>query len=139
MSLVSPYVFRLFFHDFLASRSVDWNKSNALAEIVVSADFMNHADVGTYWGYGLLMHLINMICMSSYFVPFWVYVGATPGKMLTKTRIVIQGTDQKLSIKHAIIRFACYPLAPLGIWFILLDKQRRALHDKMSGTTVVVS
>jgi len=74
-------------------------------------------------------------------IAFWIYKGATPGKMLTKVKIVDAETGNNLTIGKSIIRYIGYivgtiPLL-LGIIWVAFDKKKQGWHDKMAGSVVI--
>ncbi|MFU7500251.1 MULTISPECIES: RDD family protein [unclassified Candidatus Tisiphia] len=87
----------------------------------------------------ILMFIINFALAATYFIGFWIYFGATPGKMIMHMKIVDAITLGKPSKWQLIKRFCGYVLVLVGIWFILFSKQRQALHDKIAGTVVIKS
>ncbi|MDR0774506.1 MAG: RDD family protein [Rickettsia sp.] len=87
----------------------------------------------------ILMFIINFALAATYFIGFWIYFGATPGKMIMHMKIVDAITLGKPSKWQLIKRFCGYVLVLVGIWFILFSKQRQALHDKIAGTAVIKS
>lgn len=80
----------------------------------------------------------------AYFLIFWVnYDGATPGKKLLGIKI-IKDSGEKLTYPVAFIRYIGYLISAATIFFfgigylwIIWDKKRQALHDKIAGTVVV--
>jgi uncharacterized RDD family membrane protein YckC len=71
---------------------------------------------------------------------FWLWAGATPGKMLLRIKVVpVNGGD--LTMKQVFLRMLGYLLSvlTLGAGFILIafDKDRRGLPDRLAGTLVV--
>ncbi|WP_341756630.1 MULTISPECIES: RDD family protein [unclassified Candidatus Tisiphia] len=87
----------------------------------------------------ILMLLINLALVATYFIGFWVYCGATPGKLIMHMKIVDAITLEKPNKCQLIKRFCGYVLVLVGIWFILFSKQHQALHDKIAGTVVIKS
>jgi len=72
---------------------------------------------------------------------FWVCKSATPGKMLTKIKIIDAKSGGKLSVGQSIGRYLAYfvsmiPLM-LGIFWVGLDKKKQGWHDKLANTLVV--
>lgn len=66
--------------------------------------------------------------------------GATPGKLLAGIRVIDQATQQSLSRRQAAIRLLLSIVSTfsgVGVLFILFDKQRQAIHDKMLHTLVI--
>lgn len=74
-------------------------------------------------------------------VLFWIYRQATPGKMMTKTRIVDARTGGRPSKGQLVGRYFGYYVAmmPLfiGIFWIIFDKRKQGWHDKLSRTVVL--
>ena len=72
---------------------------------------------------------------------FWRFRGATPGKMLTKAKIV-KATDRgQPSTGQLTGRFFAYLVsfipACLGFLWIAFDKRKQGWHDKLAGTVVI--
>lgn len=80
----------------------------------------------------------------AYFFIFWVhYDGATPGKKLLGIKI-IRENGEKITYPVAIIRYIGFLLSSatifffgLGFLWVIWDKKKQALHDKIAGTLVV--
>src|SRR3990167_9319672 len=80
----------------------------------------------------------------AYFLIFWVnYDGATPGKKLLGIKIV-KDNGEKLTYPAAFIRWIGYMISAatmfffgIGYLWIIWDKKKQALHDKIAGTVVV--
>ena len=75
-----------------------------------------------------------------YFILFWGFLSATPGKMALKLKIVEEG-GKKLTWPKAIIRFLGYIPSTialfLGFIWIGFDKEKRGWHDMIAKTRVV--
>jgi uncharacterized RDD family membrane protein YckC len=85
----------------------------------------------------LLLYYIFSIL---YFAVFWSLIGYTPGKYLVKLRVV--RTDGfRLGFWRSVLRAVCYFLSALllfmGFIWIIFDKKRQGLHDKIAGTVVI--
>jgi len=74
-------------------------------------------------------------------IVFWRFRGATPGKMLTKARIVSASNLGRPSTGQLTGRFFAYLVsfipACLGFLWIAFDKRKQGWHDKLAGTVVV--
>lgn len=81
----------------------------------------------------------SVIPLIYYFV-FWVWLAATPGKLVMGIKIVEEG-GKKLSIKGALLRIIGYILSAvvffIGFIWIAFDKKKQGWHDKIAGTYVV--
>ena len=76
----------------------------------------------------------------SYFTFFWSTTGQTPGNRVMSIEVRgVQG--QRLSVRRAFVRVLLLPLSVIpfgaGLWMILVDRRRRALHDQIARTVVV--
>ena len=86
------------------------------------------------------MSLVGVVLAAVYFLCFWSLSGKTLGKILTRTRVV-NLHDRPLGFAGAIARIlgVVAALLPLGAGFIGIwsNFQRRAWHDRISGSKVV--
>jgi uncharacterized RDD family membrane protein YckC len=75
-----------------------------------------------------------------YFAGSWAVTGRTLGMALFGLRVV-RPDGTRASTLAALIRAVTFPLSlalfGLGFVGILVDRQRRALHDLLAGTTVI--
>jgi uncharacterized RDD family membrane protein YckC len=75
-----------------------------------------------------------------YFTFFWSTTGQTPGNRALSID-VRTASGERLRPRRAFLRVLALPLSviPLGagLWMILVDRRRRALHDVLVGTEVV--
>ena len=76
----------------------------------------------------------------SYFTFFWSTTGQTPGNRVMS--IEVRGVKgERLSVRRAFVRVLLLPLSVIpfgaGLWLILVDRRRRALHDQIARTVVV--
>jgi uncharacterized RDD family membrane protein YckC len=90
---------------------------------------------GTWW-FPLSLLAIAM----AFFCGFWVYGGQTVGMRAWRIRLVRDG-GQSLTWPRAAARFglgvvAALP-AGLGLWWSVFDRDKRAWHDRWTGTRVV--
>ena len=89
----------------------------------------------------LLDFLVSSLLPAAYVIFFWVYKGATPGKMAISAKVVDAVTGGHPSTPRYIARYVGYLLSmlPLGLGFIWIafDKKKQGWHDKLSGTVVV--
>ena len=82
-----------------------------------------------------------------YFLPFiatiwfWLKFQATPGKMVTRLRLVDALTGNTISSGQAIGRYfaTILSLIPFGLGFIwiVFDRRNQSWHDKLAGTVVI--
>lgn len=76
-------------------------------------------------------------------IAFWIWRSATPGKMLTRMRIVDATTGGPLTPKQSFIRYVSYfaSALPLGLGFtwVIFDPRKQGWHDKLANTVVVTT
>ena len=72
---------------------------------------------------------------------FWSKVGATPGKILLKVKIVDAKTGIDASFIKLFVRYLAYfvSMLPLflGFFWVGWDKKKQGFHDKIANTLVV--
>ncbi|MFO0389594.1 MAG: RDD family protein [Alphaproteobacteria bacterium] len=70
----------------------------------------------------------------------WHFWAATPGKMITRMKIVDAKTGEKISDTQILLRLAGYVISTLcfliGFFWIGIDKRKQGWHDKFAGTVV---
>ena len=75
------------------------------------------------------------------FIVGWARWGGTPGKLLLELRVVDARSGGRPGWIQAAIRCLGYVVSalPLGLGFVwaAIDRDGRALHDKLAGTRVV--
>ncbi len=91
--------------------------------------------------------LLGVIAMA-YYVGFTMFEGRTPGKMMTRTKVVMALTSKTPGLGPSIMRwilpgfFLFLPGIPISLLVIygwlLFDARRRGLHDKAARTVVVL-
>jgi uncharacterized RDD family membrane protein YckC len=85
---------------------------------------------------------LQIVTMGLVIVPFWVKIGATPGKYLLRMRVVDSQTLKPISTTHAILRYVCYASCILtlgiGILWVGLNKKKQGFHDLLAGTRVII-
>ena len=85
-------------------------------------------------------HDAQLLLPLAYYLGFWLWRSATPGKMLC--RLEIRSADQgRLRPGQALLRLLAYLpslfLFGLGFLWIAFDRDKQGWHDKIAGTTVV--
>ena len=74
-------------------------------------------------------------------IAFWLYKSATPGKILTKLKIVDAKTGEKPSVGQFLIRYLGFIIALLpfllGVIWVGFDKRKQGWHDKLASTIVI--
>lgn len=91
----------------------------------------------TLVGLGILVGLVGLFYLSL----TQSLCGKTFGMMFTNTRLIDAATGRRPSVKRAILRALCYPiaLAPggIGVLWVAIDPKRRCWQDIVSGTRMV--
>jgi uncharacterized RDD family membrane protein YckC len=90
------------------------------------------------WVYLYRIGLIAVI--GAYFILNWVHSGQTLG-MRAWSLHTVDRRGKRLTLGPAALRFACAVLAwmpvALGVLWLYVDRERLALHDRLSGTRIV--
>ncbi len=146
-TLISTPIIQLFFiikiGNTLALQEVISNffEKNSNSSISLN-DFINYLSAHKVLWLYLSSQIINFIILIIFFVSFWLYKGATPGKLLTKCVIVDEKTLNKISLKQCVLRILGYIISvlPLGLGFFIigLNKKKRGIHDMIAKTLVIV-
>lgn len=92
--------------------------------------------------------VLGLIAMA-YYAGFTMSGGQTPGKMMTRTKVVMALTSETPGLGPSIMRwiipglFLFLPGIPISLLVIygwlLFDARRRGLHDKAARTVVVLA
>ncbi len=76
-----------------------------------------------------------------YFVFFWAADGQTPGNRMMRIRVEDAAAAGPLRARRALVRVLLLPVSALplfaGYLVILVDRRRRALHDRVVRSVVV--
>jgi uncharacterized RDD family membrane protein YckC len=96
-------------------------------------DAMRPAGVGDF--------VLNNVVPAAGIVAFWVYRSATPGKMVTNTRIVDADSGGTPTTKQCVVRYFGYFVSIFGLFlgfiWIAFDRRKQGWHDKLARTVVV--
>jgi uncharacterized RDD family membrane protein YckC len=111
-----------------------------IAPIITAIYGVNYWDnqkfIAGFWDF-----ILNWIFPAVAVIAFWVYLQATPGKMVFKAIIVDEKTGNSPDIKQWIIRYIGYIPASLvfglGIFWVGWDKKKQGWHDKLANTVVI--
>ncbi len=87
--------------------------------------------------------LLNYVLPALYFVLFWKFKAATPGKSVVGMTVVDADTGGKPTTARLVIRYLGYWLNVLtfliGFFWVAFDKRKQGLHDKMARTVVIMT
>lgn len=84
--------------------------------------------------------IIQMVLYGTVFVLFWHKSGQTPGKKMMHLKVVDARTFRTASWDRLVVRFFGYFISFVslfGFFIGLMRRDRRALHDLISGTAVI--
>lgn len=94
------------------------------------------ADTGYCTGYNGWQMIIPL----AYYLGFWTWKSATPGKMVCKLQIVDEA-GKPINFKTAVLRLVGYALSAIalmiGFIWIAFDAKKQGWHDKIAKTYVV--
>ena len=92
-------------------------------------------------GLSLSYYTMSLGIGIAYFVGFWRWKSATPGKMIVGIKVVNAGTLSEPSLGALFGRYVSYFVSsiPLGLGFlwVVWGKDKRGWHDKLTGTAVI--
>ena len=90
----------------------------------------------------VFVFLLGHIYAILYFAVFWSLIGYTPGKYVLKMRVV-RTDGLRLGFWRGALRAVGYYLSAIllfgGFIWIIFDKKRQGLHDKIVNTVVIYS
>jgi uncharacterized RDD family membrane protein YckC len=84
--------------------------------------------------------IVQVLLSLAIYVIFWRISGQTPGKKMARTVVVDAKTLERASWHKLVIRFIGYLISMItliGFFVGLLRKDKRTLHDLISGTAVI--
>ena len=87
-----------------------------------------------------LAGILQMLMVFIVTISFWYKTGQTPGKKATSIFLVDAKTYKRPRLYKLIFRFLFYfisMLSVLGFFIPLFRKDKRALHDLLSGTCLI--
>lgn len=136
-SIISWYVSLFVFRDFFISHDISFFNKEAIVAVINTQEFLGTVTFIKVLKISGILTSLNILFYGVFFVGFWRYKGATPGKMLLNMRIVDADTLEKPSTTQLIKRFLGCFLGLIGIWSILFTNKSQALHDKIANTVVI--
>lgn len=80
--------------------------------------------------------LVLPAMLAAYCALFWALAGRTPGMALLGLRVVAVRSPG-LSWMAAAVRAVVLAYFPLGALWVLVDRRRQAVHDKLARTAVI--
>ena len=127
----------------LLAMAFDWMLLGVLSLLILLA--MDASLMYAYRGNQLPLLvdvLVLLVCVPFlYFVGFWCWFDATPGKMLLSLRIVDATTLQSLTGWQCLLRYAGYVLGALsfglGMTGIVNARRPQGWHDRLARSIVI--
>jgi len=90
----------------------------------------------------VLLQLYLALVILGFFVVFWRFGGQTLGMRAWKIKITNSRSNSPPSfaqlVVRAVVAVPALLLGGLGLWWMLIDGEKRALHDRASQTHLVV-
>jgi len=111
--------------------------------VVVPATILTMSLLSDGWDFahGSAAFFVNWVVPGAAYVAFWVYKGATPGKMAIKAEVVDAETRATPDFWQALTRYVGFfvSVTPLLLGFVWMafDRRKQAWHDKMARTVVI--
>lgn len=91
-------------------------------------------------GWFLWVHVF--VVLGVYFVWYWKRNGQTLALQTWRLKIVNAEDGRVPDAKRALLRYAiAWPsvlLCGIGLWWVLFDRDRQFLHDRLAGTAIVL-
>ncbi|MFH2020076.1 MAG: RDD family protein [archaeon] len=124
---------------FLIGYAVQVMMGNNYIATLISAKTLE--DIANMNPNGFLTNIIGFVVSFAYFVGFWAMNGgATPGKVLLGLKIVSKD-GKSINLSTSLLRYVGFLVSNIlfgiGFIWILFDKEKQGLHDKIAATYVV--
>ena len=90
---------------------------------------------------GLLLQLPLFLAVALFFVWFWTRSGQTLGMQSWRLRLETEDgqlVHWKTGVARLCLALLSFLCLGFGYWWILIDRERRAWHDRLTGTRVIV-
>lgn len=85
--------------------------------------------------------LVSQLLMLALTAFFWIKFAGTPAKRFLGLRVVDAKTGKNITSAQSTLRYVGYLISSfpmfLGFFWVLLDKNNQAWHDKIAGTLVI--
>ena len=92
-----------------------------------------------YHGTGELV--VSYVLPAVAVIIFWIYLSATPGKIVMGLKVISLGEQQKLSVGQSIGRYLGYfpsmIVLFIGFFWVAFDRRKQGWHDKIANTAVI--
>ncbi|RYE06032.1 MAG: RDD family protein [Rickettsiaceae bacterium] len=139
-NFISTAIYRYKFQDYIDFANAN-REANNLISIFYTQNFydylINTNQMSTHFACSMIVAIITFLLIGIYFISFWQYFSATPGKIILRMKIADLNTSNKPSLRQLVKRYFSYLTVPIGIWLILFTEKGQALHDKIAATVVI--
>lgn len=104
--------------------------------------FTHRAVLPREYAIGVYAYRAGLLAViGGYYVLNWTRSGQTLGMRAWRLRAV-SDTGQRMAGRMAVLRYVCgvlaWPPAALGVLWLYVDRERLAIHDRLSHTRVVL-
>lgn len=132
----------------LVYRGIDQQMATAMPESLAHAPIRRQVEffVGQLIDTGfaqlwVVNSLIHSIIIGVLLVAVWAHFHTTPGKFIIGMRIAGKNGEGSPDLRTCVIRYLGFylsmPIFMIGYALLGIDKQKRAWHDRIAGTTVI--
>lgn len=141
INLLYNIMFYLMFSNFLSSEeNVNiWNVTNvaSTSKEFIKQFSMDPNAMTKFITLQVLTLIPLFLLVGSYFIFFWRKFKATPGAMIMGMQIVDSDSFEAAPVRNLIKRYLGFMISIIGVWSILFNNRRMALHDKIAHTVVI--
>ena len=90
---------------------------------------------------GVMGIVVNWVPLGGALIAFWMFKGATPGKMAISAIVVDAQTHAPVDFWQALTRYVGYFVSTIplfaGLAWVAFDTRKQGWHDKMARTVVI--
>ncbi|MFK8040569.1 MAG: RDD family protein [Rickettsiaceae bacterium] len=137
---VTPFIFNNLSQEFLTTYNTNFSQIIQSQDPEVMEAFNKYLtqNPNIFIYFMAVFVVINISIAGIFFVSFWYYCSATPGKLLLRIKIASDDNENnKLTIGQLIKRFFGYFTAIFGVWSLFFNPKKQTLHDKIARTIVI--
>lgn len=137
-SFLYYYLFLYIFSDFLAETEIVINSYQDIKNLAFEQDFIDYIEKTTKtFDFFIILMLAEILSIYLYFVTLWCKFGTTPAKFIFNIKIIDYENGGKISFINSIIRLTGYIFYPISFFVSYFRKDKRGIHDLISGSIVV--
>ncbi len=132
-------LFKFHFADFIEANSLIVSAPEDIQIVITHDKFREYLTANSYSIYFIEMIFVQFFLFGIYFIFSWWKFGTTFIKYIFKMKVIDYKTQNKPSFKACVIRYISYLFLFISAFFIVFRKDKRAIHDILSGTIVIKS